>query len=49
MFALERLIRRWFCCKSDGHIDAKERAAIATPTARTGVEEQGRVVYRESY
>ncbi len=39
----ERLIRRWFCCKSDGHIDAKERAAIEHQLRESGVEEQGRV------
>ncbi|MEA7538829.1 DUF533 domain-containing protein, partial [Salmonella enterica subsp. enterica serovar Virginia] len=32
-----------FAAKSDGHIDAKERAAIEHQLRESGVEEQGRV------
>ncbi|EIQ3691613.1 tellurite resistance TerB family protein [Salmonella enterica] len=40
----ERLILALvFAAKSDGHIDAKERAAIERQLRESGVEEQGRV------
>ncbi|EAM8640751.1 tellurite resistance TerB family protein [Salmonella enterica] len=41
---IERLILALvFAAKSDGHIDAKERAAIEHQLRESGVEEQGRV------
>lgn len=37
-----------FAAKSDGHIDAKERAAIDLQLREAGVEEQGRVLIEQA-
>ena len=37
-----------FAAKSDGHIDAKERAAIDQQLSEAGVEEQGRVLIEQA-
>mgnify|MGYP000119761499 FL=1 len=37
-----------FAAKSDGHIDAKERAAIDQQLREAGVEEQGRVLIEQA-
>lgn len=45
----ERLILALvFAAKSDGHIDAKERAAIDQQLREAGVEEQGRVLIEQA-
>ncbi|EFF0770178.1 tellurite resistance TerB family protein [Escherichia fergusonii] len=45
----ERLILALvFAAKSDGHIDAKERAAIDTQLREAGIEEQGRVLIEQA-
>lgn len=45
----ERLILALvFAAKSDGHIDAKERAAIDQQLREAGVEEQGRVLIEKA-
>lgn len=45
----ERLILTLvFAAKSDGHIDAKERAAIDTQLREAGIEEQGRVLIEQA-
>ncbi len=45
----ERLILALvFAAKSDGHIDAKERAAIDQQLREAGVEEKGRVLIEQA-